>query len=268
MEETEQKEDWKVNAQLAARHLRTIGGYEDNQFKRMAFFHAAEKIEELGERLGSYFPDKFQNIEGVGKSIAQVLKDLFTSGTSVRAEVARVELEKKGMIKHKKGGDVIRRPVETVMPMLDRLWDGMMAIEGIKNVVMAGSIRRDMPFVADADFVVVAENMEARAVAGKWLTEKGENGSQGLEQSSAVFEGDFQIDLNFCEEKEFGCQLLHSTGSKEHNIKMRAIAKAKGYKLNQSCVENVATGEKHYFKDERAVFEFLGIPYVTPGKRS
>lgn len=261
------EEDWVMNARIAAQSLRTLAFSEINQYKKKAFLGAAESIEALGERVGEFFPDKFEQIKGVGKSTAMILKDLFDKGMNTRIEVARIELDKNNMIKHKKSGDVIRRPVEDVKDLLGRVISGLKIFNGVERVEVAGSIRRGKKFIADADLLIVVNDAKDREKIGKFFSEKGENGSYGPEQASTVLENDFQIDVNFCTTQEFGCHLLHSTGSKEHNIKMRGLAKSNGYKLNQRCVENIETGEKVFMKNEEDVFTFLGVDYVKPENR-
>lgn len=62
--------------------------------------------------------------------------------------------------------------------------------------------------------------------------------------------------------------LLHYTGSKDFNIRIRAVAKRKGYKLNQKELVRVATGEKIKLKTEAEILKFLGVTYKAPEYRS
>ncbi|MBF0554304.1 MAG: hypothetical protein HQK96_07035, partial [Nitrospirae bacterium] len=53
---------------------------------------------------------------------------------------------------------------------------------------------------------------------------------------------------------------LHFTGSKEHNIKMRGIAKSRGLKLNQRNIEIVERGKVIFFKTwERRSFSKASV---------
>ncbi|MBF0553227.1 MAG: hypothetical protein HQK96_01575 [Nitrospirae bacterium] len=262
-----EEEDWKMNSVFAANQLRLIGSDQDNPYKKRAFLLAANTVEGLGERLGSYFPDKFNQINGIGESIAQVLKDLFFNGISVRAEVARLDLEKRGLIKHKKSGDIIRRPLIDAKSLILPLLDGIQLFDGVLKTEVAGSIRREMPYVADADILVATNDARARRLVCEWLYESGKNAIAGDEQASAIFDNDFQVDIHFCTNAEYGCHLLHFTGSKEHNIKMRGIAKSRGLKLNQRNIEIVERGKVIFFKTEEDVFSFLDMEYILPKER-
>ena len=67
------------------------------------------------------------------------------------------------------------------------------------------------------------------------------------------------------EEKYF--MILYGTGSKEFNIKMRSIAKRKGYILNQKGLLNIKTNKYTEVSSENDIFNFLNIKYVKPENR-
>jgi DNA polymerase (family 10) len=60
--------------------------------------------------------------------------------------------------------------------------------------------------------------------------------------------------------------LLARTGSKEHNIKLAALAKSKG--LTFSPHEGIKRGEQILASEtEEAIFAALGLPYIAPEDR-
>ena len=69
--------------------------------------------------------------------------------------------------------------------------------------------------------------------------------------------------------------LLYSIGSKKFNIKMRTLAKRKGYLLNQYGIFKYKADQKNisqsdepiHVKSERDFFKILDIPYVLPINR-
>lgn len=75
-----------------------------------------------------------------------------------------------------------------------------------------------------------------------------------------------------CAEKPFA--LLHYTGSRNFNIRVRAVAKRKGYKLNQhGLFKATTTGIKPELvlkgaKTEKDILDFLGVTYKKPEERS
>jgi DNA polymerase (family 10) len=58
---------------------------------------------------------------------------------------------------------------------------------------------------------------------------------------------------------------LHFTGSKEHNVKLRALAQSEGLSLSEHGLKTKA-GIK-LFESERAVYQALGLNYIEPELR-
>jgi|SRR3990167_1793725 len=76
----------------------------------------------------------------------------------------------------------------------------------------------------------------------------------------------FRLDIEFVPETEFGSALLYFTGSKDFNIYMRGIAKAKGYVLNEHGL--FSDGKKIlHSPTEKDIFKKIGIPYLPPDER-
>lgn len=76
-----------------------------------------------------------------------------------------------------------------------------------------------------------------------------------------------RCDFFICEVGTCPEYVQYGTGSREHNIKMRAIAKSKGFKLNQYGLYCIGTGKKIDIKSEQELYEFLGQEYPPPSCR-
>ena len=74
-----------------------------------------------------------------------------------------------------------------------------------------------------------------------------------------------KLDVMICKPISYPYFLLYLTGSKEHNVKMRAIAKGMGMLLNQNGLYK--NGMLVKAVDERSIFEALNLPYVEPKNR-
>src|SRR5207248_2186875 len=60
----------------------------------------------------------------------------------------------------------------------------------------------------------------------------------------------------------------HFTGSREHNIRLRELAIARGAKINEYGVFDIATGKEIPLgEDEADLYRFLGLPYIPPELR-
>lgn len=61
--------------------------------------------------------------------------------------------------------------------------------------------------------------------------------------------------------------ILYGTGSKEFNIKLRSIARKKGYLLNQKGLFKKNTSEFIPVSSEKCIFKLLDIQYIKPENR-
>lgn len=79
-----------------------------------------------------------------------------------------------------------------------------------------------------------------------------------------------RIDIMITDSEEFFFSLLYFTGSDEFNRDMRSHALEKGYSLNEKGMKDLKSGSlvQGVFDSERVIFEFLGLEYVPPEKRT
>jgi DNA polymerase (family 10) len=75
------------------------------------------------------------------------------------------------------------------------------------------------------------------------------------------------VDVRVVTPEQYPYALHHFTGSKEHNTKMRQIAKAKGFKMNEYGLFREETGENVPCRDEAELFAALGMAYIPPELR-
>jgi DNA polymerase/3'-5' exonuclease PolX len=148
---------------------------------------------------------------------------------------------------------------------------------------IVGSYRRKKPFSRDIDIMVVM-GPAARAEGMSTIVQKINKiknvnfyvYSQGNDKVSGIMnfihnEENINVKLDFfaCTREEYPFMLLYSTGSKEHNLKMRRIAKERGMMLNQRGLFKRGSSQpiKKYVKNEKEIFALLGMEYVTPEER-
>lgn len=76
------------------------------------------------------------------------------------------------------------------------------------------------------------------------------------------------LDMTIIPEKNFPFTYLHMTSGGDFNQIMRRIARRAGYKLNEWYIKkNNATAKPIYVKDEREIFDLIGMEYVPVEKR-
>jgi len=60
---------------------------------------------------------------------------------------------------------------------------------------------------------------------------------------------------------------MYFTGSKEYNIRLREIARKKGFKLSEYGLFDRKTGKFVAGRTEKEIYKKLGLKYVEPEKR-
>jgi DNA polymerase (family 10) len=78
-----------------------------------------------------------------------------------------------------------------------------------------------------------------------------------------------QVDLRVVPRESFGAALQYFTGSKDHNVIVRGMAKQKGLKINEYGVFRVDDGAETYIagETEKDVYAALGLPVFPPELR-
>jgi DNA polymerase (family 10) len=76
-----------------------------------------------------------------------------------------------------------------------------------------------------------------------------------------------QVDLRLVSDYEYGSALLYFTGSKEHNIELRLMAKEKGWKLNEYGLFDEKTEKRLAGNTEDEVYHHLGLQFIPPELR-
>ncbi len=147
----------------------------------------------------------------------------------------------------------------------DRLMNYLKKKAKPSQISIAGSLRRHKEIVHDADILVSAKNQKlvhdtfAQYPEVEQVTQKGDT------KSSVVLKSGLQVDLRSVSAKEFPYALQYFTGSKEHNVVLRSLAKRKGYKINEY---GLFKGKKFIAcQNEAEIYEKLGLIYIEPELR-
>jgi DNA polymerase (family 10) len=153
-----------------------------------------------------------------------------------------------------------RRPIEEVEPIINKI-RGCFNKAGIIFEI-CGSIRRKHQIVGDIDIVV---NRQIDYVVAALDGLEPVIIAQGDSKAEVIINGVY-VDLVRSTLDEWGAAVCYLTGGKVFNIRLRGLAKKKGYKLNQHGLFN-KSGNKVASMVEEDIFEALHEPYVTPDQR-
>ena len=135
----------------------------------------------------------------------------------------------------------------------------------VKEIEPAGSYRRGRETVADLDLLVVSvdasEVMDRLAAFAAVETVL----ARGDTKMSVRLAGGLQVDLRVVPEESFGAALQYFTGSKDHNVVLRGLAKTRGFKINEY---GVFRGDDYVAgRTEADVYAVLELPCFPPELR-
>ena len=159
-----------------------------------------------------------------------------------------------------------RLPIGYMLPIAEKIESSLSEIKEIERFARAGSLRRVRETIKDLDFIIATEDPLAVKEQLLHLEGFGEATASGDTKISVSFAGtyDVSIDFRLVKPAEFATALHHFTGSKDHNIRMRQLAKERGEKISEYGVENIETNEMLTFKNEHDFFKHFGLPFIPP----
>lgn len=159
-------------------------------------------------------------------------------------------------------------PIWKVEQTVTIVEDVIRTIDEVTRFSVAGSYRRTEEESSDVDFIIVTE--EPAIVREKLLT--------GLPVLETIAAGDAKLsvtldmeepidaDFRFVKDEQFATAIHHFTGSKDHNVRMRQLAKSKGWKISEYGVED-EHGDMQTFDTEEAFFAHFNLPFIPPALR-
>ncbi|NIK11119.1 DNA polymerase/3'-5' exonuclease PolX [Alkalibacillus almallahensis] len=219
------------------------------------------------------------NVQGLGgKKLSRLYHELGVEDeTSLREAADRGDIEalsgfgKKSVEKilkalDEQGTRPERLPLSSVIPTYEALVVELDQIDSIERYAIAGSFRRLREDVKDLDFIIATNQPENVAEQLVQLSIVKAVEAKGSTKVTVVVESewDLSVDFRLVEPEAFITTLHHFTGSKDHNVEMRRLAKEQGYKISEYGIENVETGDVKTFNDEASFFNYLGIDYIPP----
>ncbi len=163
----------------------------------------------------------------------------------------------------------------TAADIVGRLERALASAPGVESVVPAGSFRRRRETVADIDILVETDSPAAAIdkLHRSPLVERvgGHGGRTGGHRTTVQLMRGPQVDVMTMPVGKAGTYLVHFTGSAEHNVRLRAIARDRGWSLSEHGFTRlnddgeVVSGkgaELRTFATEEEVYAFLDLPFI------
>lgn len=154
-------------------------------------------------------------------------------------------------------------------PIVLEIEELLRSIEEVQHFSVAGSFRRVSETSKDIDFIVATNSYDV--VREKLLTKLAVRDivAAGDTKVSVILERSepVSVDFRLVSEAEYATALHHFTGSKDHNVRMRQMAKARGEKISEYGVEQ-DNGSVMTFVSEQQFFAYFDLPYIPPAVRA
>jgi DNA polymerase (family X) len=176
-----------------------------------------------------------------------------------------------------------RQGIVEALPIAEALVERLRELKAVKQVEIAGSLRRRRETIGDVDLVcALKDGVRGTEVADAFtrFPEVQKVLGSGNAKAAVITAGGLQVDLRIVPPECFGAALMYFTGSKEHNVKLRGRALDQKltlndwglYKLDEWEKTKRVAGEQPPLKpvagkSEAEIYKRLGLEYIEPELR-
>ncbi len=163
-------------------------------------------------------------------------------------------------------GEAARRlPISQAGVYAEPLRRFLAALPGVERVDIVGSYRRGRDTVGDLDVLVCAPAKADPIAALSEYSDLGSLNASGRTKASGVLRNGLQFDVRVVAAESFGAALQYFTGSKEHGIRLRRRARARGLKLSEY---GLFRGRRRVAgRSEQGIYAALGLAWIAPELR-
>jgi DNA polymerase (family 10) len=161
-----------------------------------------------------------------------------------------------------------RLPLAIALPAAEEVMRQLQVCPAVESIAPAGSIRRWKETTGDIDVLVASTHPLAVIDAFTRLPIVKQVLGAGETRASIVTVADVQIDLRVVAPEAIGAALQYFTGSKEHNVRLRAMAVRQGLRVNEYGVFRIDDDTRNLgSRTEAEVYAALGLPWIAPELR-
>ena len=220
------------------------------------------KVRGLGPRTASLLYEKLgiTNLAQLEKAVSEhKVRDVKGLGAKTEANILKNIKEKETFEER----ILLSESYEIVQDILEQL-------RSQPYVLMAdaaGSLRRMRRTIGDIDLLVSSN--EPEKVMDYFITIPQSIGvdAKGKTKSTITDISGRKVDIRVVPPESYGAALQYFTGSKEHSVHLREIAKQKGLKLNEYGVFDSETDKKLGGATEEDMYSRLDLPVIEPELR-
>jgi len=165
---------------------------------------------------------------------------------------------------YRKKKNELRVSLGVALTEAESLLEELKYLPGLKNLALAGSLRRFKDTIGDIDIVGTADNPQEVFQRFTTMPRIREVLETGTTKASVIISSGMQVDLRLVDHDSFGSALQHSTGSQQHSLNLRQRAERLGLSLSEYGITNLATGELHKCPTEEGFYQQQGLEYIPP----
>ncbi len=158
-----------------------------------------------------------------------------------------------------------RHPLKDVLPLAKKIVARLKKVKGVKQVAIAGSLRRLRKDIGDIDLIATSSNPQKVMEAFVSMPEVETVHVIGKTLSSVRLKYGIDCDLRVVRDEVFGSTLQYFTGDRRHNILLRERAIKQGYKLNEYGLTK--NGKIIPVRTEDDIYRILGLKMFPPEQR-
>lgn len=210
--------------------------------KVSVFFHEL-KLTSLEELKAAAEAGRLSKLKGFGVKTEQaILKNIASASEAVK-----------------------RMSIADAVAATDYIVEDLLRVPGVRNASVAGSCRRRRETCGDLDVLACCEDpgVAMDALSAHPLVE--EVLQRGDTKQRVRLKTGAELDLRVVGEASYGAALQYFTGSKEHNVVVRGLARDLGLKINEY---GVFRGEEQIAgRTEQDVYAAVNLPWFPPELR-
>lgn len=221
------------------------------------------------------------NIQGIGPKTAKLVYEELgvTTPAELKQAIESGRFARLPGMGDKRGANILhgimtaeltgeRMLLDEAFELADAVVEHMKRCLRVRRLTYGGSLRRGKETIGDIDILATGpaadEIINHFAAHPRVQTVLGAGGTKASVRLESRGKSR-QVDLRVLTEAEYGAALQYFTGSKDHNVALRALAQKQGLKLSEYGL--FRDEERIAGRSEPEVYAALGLPYIEPELR-
>lgn len=162
-----------------------------------------------------------------------------------------------------------RYPIDQMRGLNNEIIEFIQKLDYVDNYSSAGSFRRYKEMSKDLDFIISTKQPQDVKQQLLDIPNKVKEVAVGDTKVSLELSYDDEtigVDFRLIEPEAFYHTLQHFTGSKDHNIRIRQLAKERNEKVSEYGIEQ-ADGSLLQLQSEEEIYQHFGVNWIAPAMR-